>query len=78
MGHGQISPAAADYITTPKWGIGIVEQDFAELLVRGELADGWGAGPLSLATGLTYREQSFQRRLVSRRDRRARAAVQRA
>ena len=40
--------------------------------------DGWGAGPLSLATGLTYREQSFQRRLVSRRDRRARAAVQRA
>jgi outer membrane receptor protein involved in Fe transport len=59
MGHGQITPAAADYITTPKWGIGVVEQDFAELLVRGELADGWGAGPLSLATGLTYREQSF-------------------
>ena len=59
MGHGQISPAAADYITTPKWGIGIVEQDFAELLVRGELADGWGAGALSLATGLTYRKQSF-------------------
>lgn len=59
MGHGQISAAAADYITTPKWGIGVVEQDFAELLVRGELTDGWGAGPLSLATGLTYREQSF-------------------
>jgi outer membrane receptor protein involved in Fe transport len=59
MGHGRISPAAADYITTPKWGIGIVEQDFAELLVRGEITDGWGAGPLSLATGLTYREQSF-------------------
>ncbi|HEX6022605.1 MAG TPA: TonB-dependent receptor, partial [Solirubrobacter sp.] len=60
MGHGQITPAAADYITTPKWGIGVVEQDFAELLVRGELTDGWGAGPLSLATGLTYREQSFR------------------
>ncbi len=59
MGHGQITPAAADYVTTPKWGIGVVEQDFAELLVRGELADGWGAGALSLATGLTYREQSF-------------------
>jgi iron complex outermembrane receptor protein len=59
MGHGQITPAAADYITTPKWGDGVVEQDFAELLVRGELADGWGAGPLSLATGVTYREQSF-------------------
>jgi outer membrane receptor protein involved in Fe transport len=60
MGHGQISQAAADYITTPKWGDGLVEQDFAELLVRGELSDGWGAGALSLATGLTYREQSFR------------------
>ena len=59
MGHGQISQAAADYITTPKWGDGLVEQDFAELLVRGELADGWGAGALSLATGLTYRDQTF-------------------
>jgi outer membrane receptor protein involved in Fe transport len=60
MGHGQISQAAADYITTPKYGDGLVEQDFAELLVRGEIADGWGAGALSLATGLTYREQTFR------------------
>jgi outer membrane receptor protein involved in Fe transport len=59
MGHGQISEAAADYIMTPKWGDSVVEQDFAELLFRGEVSDGWGAGPLSLATGLTYREQSF-------------------
>jgi iron complex outermembrane recepter protein len=59
FGHGRISQAAADYILTPKWGIGVVEQDFAELLFRGELSEGWGAGPLSLATGLTYREQSF-------------------
>jgi iron complex outermembrane receptor protein len=59
MGNGRISPAAYDYIMTPKWGESIVEQDFAELLVTGEVSDGWGAGPLSLATGLTYREQSF-------------------
>jgi len=59
MGNGQISQAAYDYIMTPKWGEGIVEQDFAELLVTGEISDGWGAGPISLATGLTYREQSF-------------------
>jgi outer membrane receptor protein involved in Fe transport len=59
MGHGQITPAAADYIMTPKWGDSVVEQDFAELLFRGEVSDGWGAGPLSLATGLTYRDQSF-------------------
>jgi hypothetical protein len=59
MGNGQISQAAYDYIMTPKWGEGIVEQDFAELLVTGEISDGWGAGPISLATGLTYRDQSF-------------------
>jgi hypothetical protein len=59
MGNGQISQAAYDYIMTPKWGESIVEQDFAELLVTGEVSDGWGAGPLSLATGLTYRKQSF-------------------
>lgn len=58
MGNG-ISPEAAAYIMTPKWGDSVVEQDFAELLVTGEIADGWGAGPVSLATGLTYRDQSF-------------------
>ena len=59
MGNGQITPAAANYIMTDKYGIGTVDQDFAELLVTGELADGWGAGPVSLATGLTYRQQGF-------------------
>jgi len=59
MGNGQISPGAAAYIMTPKWGESVVKQDFAELLVTGEIADGWGAGPVSLATGLTYRNQSF-------------------
>jgi hypothetical protein len=59
MGHG-ISPEAAAYVMTPKWGGSTVDQDFAEVLVTGELVDGWGAGPVSLATGLTYRDQSFQ------------------
>ncbi|MBN1237583.1 MAG: TonB-dependent receptor, partial [Gammaproteobacteria bacterium] len=60
MGNGQISQEAYDYIMTPKWGDSVVEQDFAELLVTGEVSEGWGAGPVSLATGLTYREQSFR------------------
>jgi hypothetical protein len=59
MGNAQITPAAADYLLTPKYGISVVEQDFAELLITGEVSDGWGAGPVSLATGLTYRDQSF-------------------
>ncbi len=60
MGHGQITQAAADYILTPKWGESVVKQDFAEMLVRGQISDGWGAGPLSIATGATYRKQSFR------------------
>lgn len=59
MGSGQISPEAADYIMTPKKGLSEVDQDFAELLLTGDLFDGFGAGPVSFATGLTYREQSF-------------------
>jgi iron complex outermembrane receptor protein len=59
MGHEGVSPAAAAYVMTPKWGQSVVEQDFAELLVTGELVDGWGAGPVSLAAGVTYRDQSF-------------------
>jgi iron complex outermembrane recepter protein len=59
MGNGQITPEANNYIMTDKYGVGTVKQDFAELLVTGEISDGWGAGPLSLATGLTYRDQSF-------------------
>lgn len=59
MGNGQITQAAADYVMTDKYGIGTVDQDFVELLVTGEISDGWGAGPVSLATGLTYRDQGF-------------------
>ena len=45
---------------TPKWGIGVVEQDFAEVLVPRRADRRLGRRDrLSLATGLTYREQSF-------------------
>ena len=77
MGHGQITPAAADYITTPKWGDGVVEQDFAELLLRGELSDGWGAGTVVARHGPHLSRPVVQRWLLPRRDRRARAAFQR-
>jgi iron complex outermembrane recepter protein len=60
MGAGNMTQAAWDYIhksskTNDSW----VKQDFAELLLQGEAHDGWGAGPLGFATGLTWREQSF-------------------
>lgn len=59
MGNQQISPEAEAYIQTPKYGLSKVDQDFAEVLLTGELHEGWGAGALSLASGLTYRKQSF-------------------
>jgi len=62
MGDGNMSRAAMDYMTTPITGESIVKQDFAEVLVTGEVYEGWGAGPVSLAGGLTYREQSFSDR----------------
>jgi outer membrane receptor protein involved in Fe transport len=57
--RGGMSEAAWNYIHTHKAAETTVEQDFAEALVTGELYEGWGYGPVSFATGLTYREQSF-------------------
>ena len=59
MGNGNISQAAVDYVGTDKFGIGEVNQQFAELLLTGELFEGWGYGPVSLAAGATWRDQSF-------------------
>lgn len=59
MGNGNISPEAIAYIGTDKFGLGNIEQDFAELLLRGEVYEGWGYGPISFAGGVNYREQSF-------------------
>jgi outer membrane receptor protein involved in Fe transport len=62
MGTEGMSQEAWNYIHTHKAAETVVEQDFAEVLLTGELYEGWGYGPLSFATGLTYREQSFRDR----------------
>lgn len=59
FGIGNVNPAAIQYAQSHKIGVGEVEQDFAEVLLQGELYEGWGYGPVSMATGLTWREQSF-------------------
>ena len=60
LGAGNISKEALDYINgEAKTGFGEVEQDFAELLLNGELYEGWGAGAIGFAAGLTFRDQSF-------------------
>ena len=59
MGFGNISREAIDYVGTDKLSVGIVDQDFAEILTTGEIYEGWGYGALSMAVGLTWRESSF-------------------
>jgi iron complex outermembrane recepter protein len=59
MGNGNISAETVDYVGTDKFGIGEVEQDFAEFLLTGEVYEGWGYGPISLAAGVNWRDQSF-------------------
>ncbi|MEY4640400.1 MAG: hypothetical protein RLZZ227_394 [Pseudomonadota bacterium] len=59
FGLANASQAAADYVTTDKKGVRDLDQTFAELLLTGQLHDGWGAGPIGFAGGLTYRDQWF-------------------
>lgn len=64
MGSSTMSDAAVAYTQSPRKDTQHIEQDFAEVLMTGELWEGW-AGPLSFATGLTWREQAFQQRIKS-------------
>jgi iron complex outermembrane recepter protein len=59
LGSGNMSQEAVDWIGTDKFIVGYVDQDFAEMLFTGDLYEGWGAGPIGFAGGLTWREQSI-------------------
>ena len=59
MGNGNASPEAIAYAGSLKKGVGSIDQDFAEVLLQGEIYEGWGYGPVSFAAGLTYRDQEM-------------------
>jgi hypothetical protein len=59
MGTEGVSEAAWNYMHTDKIAASWVKMDFAELLLQGDLYEGWGYGPLSFAAGVTWRDQSF-------------------
>jgi hypothetical protein len=59
FGLGQANQAAKDWIVDPqKKQFRVLNQDFAEFLATGVVSQGW-AGPLSLAAGLTWRDEKF-------------------
>ncbi|MES2624870.1 MAG: TonB-dependent receptor [Pseudomonadota bacterium] len=60
LGVGNSSQAARNYVHDDRIAHTNVQQDFAELVVDGELFDGFGAGPVSMAAGLTWRDSSFE------------------
>jgi outer membrane receptor protein involved in Fe transport len=60
FGLGNANQAAKDWILDPeKKQFRVLNQDFAELLATGVVSEGWGAGALSLAAGLTWRDEEF-------------------
>lgn len=65
MGAGNMSQEAVEYTQSPRSELSIVEQDFAEILLTGDLLEAW-QGPLSFAAGLTWRDQSFEQTILPR------------
>ncbi|MDR0779788.1 MAG: TonB-dependent receptor [Pseudomonadales bacterium] len=59
LGSGNMSREAIEYVGTDKLNLGYVNQDFAEAIATGQLHEGWGAGPIGFAGGVTWREQDF-------------------
>lgn len=59
FGQGNVSGEAAAYVASQKAGDSAVTQEFAELLLTGDIYQGWGPGAFSMAVGATWREQWF-------------------
>lgn len=60
LGQGRASAAAIDYVTTgDQYILARTEQNVVEFSMDGEIGGGWGAGPISLAFGAGWREESI-------------------
>ncbi len=69
-GVQNISAAGADYImdrddkTARQW----TDQHMAELVASGEVFDGFGAGPVDAAFGISYRKEELDQRTLDPAD----------
>jgi outer membrane receptor protein involved in Fe transport len=57
FGIGHADPAAIDYAFRTLVEFSTYKQDVAAANLRGDLFDGWGAGPVKLATGVEWRRE---------------------
>jgi outer membrane receptor protein involved in Fe transport len=62
LGQGNASAQAQQYVLSQKSGISAVVQEFAEVLLNGQVYKGYGPGPFTMAAGATYRNQWFWQR----------------
>jgi iron complex outermembrane receptor protein len=64
FGEGNASPEAIRYVTTPSDGgidhFFVNREDVAELSMNGKVWDGFGAGPVSGAFGVSYRKEQIE------------------
>ena len=60
FGPGNISPEGLQYVLGTKYGFATVKQRFGEITANREISEGWGAGPVSLAVGLSTRRDSLE------------------
>ena len=69
LGAGRASAEAIDYVlgrddgTNQKIQAADMQQDVVDLSMSGEVFDGWGAGPISTAYGIAYREDSISQKI---------------
>jgi outer membrane receptor protein involved in Fe transport len=60
LGAGRASPEAIAYVTEGvKTATTINRQRVVEVAADGDILDGWGAGPISLAAGVAYRNDTL-------------------
>jgi outer membrane receptor protein involved in Fe transport len=60
FGIGNADPKAVDYAFRTLDEYNITKQDVAAINLRGDLFDGWGAGPVKLAVGGEWRNESVK------------------
>jgi len=69
LGEGRASKEAIDYVLGRSDGTNVkvqaadLEQEIVDLSMSGQVFEGWGAGPISTAFGLAYREDSIVQRI---------------
>ena len=64
LGVGNASAAAIEYVLTgDQYILAETDQKVVEFTMEGDIGDGWGAGPISLAFGGGWREESVDQAL---------------